>query len=240
MALRWRRSRRDQEDEQAVFDFVAAADPSFAERFEAYEQRRDEIEQELEGVVADLLAVGIEIGELSDLRRKDSPIRAATPVLVKWLPLVDSNAKRVLIQVLGDPRCGTAAARALIAVYCNEPSRAEGSSMYTVRAAIASALAHHDVDRLFDELASMAIDRAAGSDRAMILWALAKLRRRRSEVIGIVRSQLDDPSVTAVALEVLGRLRAVEAKDDIAAYEDAADPNLRRIAKQALRRLAER
>jgi hypothetical protein len=240
MALRRRRARQDHEDEQAIFDSVVAADPTFAERFNAYEQGREQVERALAGVVADLHAAGIEIRDVSDLRGQDAPIQAATPVLLRWLPMVDPPAKNVLIQVLGDRRCGPAAARALVAAYRAGTSSAEDSSVYGVRAAIASALRNHDVNALFEEFESMAIDRSAGSDRALILWALAKPKRRRSEAISIARSQLDDPSVRTVALEVLGRLRAVEAWAEMAAYEHDADPDVRRAAKRALKRLPQR
>ncbi|MEV6825584.1 HEAT repeat domain-containing protein [Amycolatopsis sp. NPDC051102] len=60
----------------------------------------------------------------------------------------------------------------------------------------------------------------------------------KDERVGeVLLSLLDDPTVTAFAVEALGKMRFTEARDQVVALLENSDKNVRDQAKKALKRI---
>jgi HEAT repeat protein len=86
-----------------------------------------------------------------------------------------------------------------------------------------------------DELIELALDRGLGQARTQIVLALPKTKDGR--VADVLLSLLDDPTVSAFAVEALGKMKITAARGPIAKLLDHPDKNVRDQAKKALKRI---
>ena len=217
---------------------LAAADPTFAERYDADQRRQAAEVGALAPVVDQLVRFGIAVTSIRDLQRPGAPIEAAAPVLIRWLPTINQpDAKRRVILILGDPRAGADAARALVDEFRRVAPNDDGDPVASVRATIGSALSAHDCDPIAEDLLAIASDRTHGMHRGMIVHNLSRLRARRADAIAALRTSLDDPQMRSIAAQALGTMRATEAEPDLDRLVDDPDPTVRAAVKSALRRM---
>ena len=203
------------DDHDRMWAALTAADPTFAERYEADQHHQVAEMKAFEPVLDDLSRSGISLTSVRELQSPGAPVEAATPVLLRWMPVIDQrDAKRRLIQILGDPRAGEYAARALIAEYRRVAPHDDGNPIASIRANIGSALSVHDCDPIADDLLAIAADRSHGLHRGMIVHDLSRLRARRADAIMLLRSLLDEPAMRSVSVQALTRLRATETRTD--------------------------
>ncbi|MDO8362508.1 MAG: hypothetical protein Q7V88_06390 [Actinomycetota bacterium] len=224
------------EDEQ-IWEAVTAADPTFAERFERYEEKRREIDEALAPVREDLVLHGFRVAAIADLKLEDAPLKAAAPLLIKWLPIVTFRpAKCVIIDVLHDRRAGVDAARALVSEFRRVAADDELDPMISIRAHLGSALRASATDAVADELLSIAADRSQGAHRALVVLALGGLKKNRAAAIDVLRSQLADAEVRVPAIDALGKLRASDTHDEIERFREDQSPAVRAAARRALKK----
>ncbi|MGY1396907.1 HEAT repeat domain-containing protein [Streptomyces sp. SS10] len=86
-----------------------------------------------------------------------------------------------------------------------------------------------------DELISLATAREYGDARSQIVLNLPKVKS--GDVPRVLLELLDDPTVAASAIEALGKMKFVEARERIERLLDHSDTNVRNQAKKALKRI---
>ncbi|MFD6033109.1 HEAT repeat domain-containing protein [Streptomyces griseoincarnatus] len=86
-----------------------------------------------------------------------------------------------------------------------------------------------------DELISLATAREYGDARSQIVLNLPKVKS--GDVPRVLLELLDAPTVAASAIEALGKMKFVEARERIERLLDHSNTNVRNQAKKALKRI---
>ncbi len=207
-------------------------------------QRRQLYAESAEGLLADLAVAGFPgIREVGDLRRRALNYKAAVPILLKWIPrarylflaedivrtLSVGFAKKLalpeFLQFFRQPPVVEDPLRPLT----SEPAEEH------LRWVIGNGLGIFAEPSVADDLIGLALEREFGQARTQIVRALPKTKDDR--VPGVLLSLLDDPTVTAFAIEALGKMRFAAARPSIAEVLDHSDKNIRDQAKKALKRI---
>jgi hypothetical protein len=215
---------------------ASAMNPLVAERRRLYSE-------DASGLIADLVAAGFPaVREVGELRGLGNYV-GAVPILLRWLPevtyllLADD-----IVRTLSVPFAKELAFPLLVRLFqspphLNDPLRPPTSEPASehLRGVLGSALSTFASPSTSDELMRLAIDRSFGESRALIVSALPKTKDAR--VTEVLLGLLNDPTVAAFAVEALGKLKAHDARDRIAAMLDSSDKNVRDQAKKALKRI---
>lgn len=69
-----------------------------------------------------------------------------------------------------------------------------------------------------DEVLQIVQDRAYGDARQMLPYGLTRFKKRRDDIIPVLVSVLDDPTIMGQTIDALGKLKAVEAIPDLLPY----------------------
>jgi hypothetical protein len=184
------------------------SDPAYRQIRDDKAQRRFEREARLraleEPILADLRAAGLTVDSVYDLLPAHFPLPSqVVQILLKWLPLVSDNAiKESIIRTLigaREPYDGQPL------VDCFTADRSE-----TLRFPIANTIAYSFPTGIAAWLVERAQERRFGSDRQILLLALAR-HVPRETAIPILRQALEDvPGGAAKALAEIGGLPEAE------------------------------
>lgn len=200
---------------------------------------RDEQRKHWFAVISDELAkVGVDWRDKSALRDSADVVHRALPVLLSLLHSVESNeAKEWIANALraAKPHLRSShrgnAAQHLI----EEFRRAAGWSSESLKWQIGSALADLSDESVSNAIAELWIDRRHGSARQMLAEALVK--SRHADAVNLLAQCLDDPAVQPHAIIALGKMKAVEQRDRIAAFLNSDSKLVRQEAERALARI---
>lgn len=230
----------DQAVEVALNDPVAraalAANPRVAQARKLYADGAS-------GLLADLATVGFPgisvVGELQRL----GDYRVAVPILVRWLgrvnylPLAVDIVRALSVKFALDEAFPVLVDLFRVPPQFEDPLRPTTSEPPSehFRAVVGSALSTFAGPSTGDDLISLAADRSYGEARALIVAALPKTKDPR--VLGLLLRLLEDPTVAPFAVEALGKLKALSARERVADMLDSADKNVRDQAKKALKRI---
>jgi hypothetical protein len=196
------------------------------------------------GVLADLAAAGFAgLEEVGELRRRGQNYKAAVPVLVEWLPRV-----RYLLLAEDIARTLSVSFAKKLALPeflrlfrrppdVEDPIRPETSELPQehLRWVIGNGLGIFAGPAVADDLIELALDRGFGQARTEIVRALPKTKDER--VPQVLLGLLDDPAVSAFAVEALGKLKYAEARAPIAELLHHSDKNVKDQARKALKRI---
>ena len=100
--------------------------------------------------------------------------------------------------------------------------------------AAAEALCRIANETTYDRIAELLHDRSHGDSRQMLPYALARVKSRRDETVGALREHLDDEDILLQVLDCLGKLKAVEAIDQIRLLLEHPRKPVQSEAKKAL------
>jgi hypothetical protein len=185
-----------------------------------------------EPLVDELRAHGFEVDSPADLHNQRMDYRDAIPVLLKWLPKVESPLKDDVVRALSVEWARPTAAPLLI----EEFRRPDGpESELGLRWTIGNALAVVADDSVIDPVIELATDPRWGRSREMIVVALGNMKDPRT--VETLRALLDDEEVAAHAVVALGKLGAVVARGDLERFLDHPKTWVRKEAENALRRI---
>jgi HEAT repeat protein len=180
-------------------------------------------------VLDDLVAAGFHVRTIADLRFRRLRYSAAVPILIGWLPRVDSAVvKEEIVQCLGVSYAKPAAARVLV----EEFRRADEAASPGLRWAIGNALDVVGDDSVAPEMVAIALDRAYGPSREMLVVALGNLDDPR--VVPALIDLLGDEEVCGHALMALGRLAPLIARAPVEKLLAHSTGWVRREARKAL------
>ena len=191
--------------------------------------RNDTEEQQM--VLRALRTTGLDISTLDELVNTAQPYPDAVPILLRFLPIVrHSNAKEAIVRALAVKEARGVAAIPLIREFLNIPGEDMG-----LKWAIGNTLFVVADDSVFQELAELARDRSHGRSRERIVEALGNVKT--PQAIDVLLEVLHDEDVNGQAIIALGKLRARRAIREIESFSDHPSPWLRRVARQASRRI---
>ena len=180
-------------------------------------------------VVDDLVAAGFHVRTIADLRYRRLRYSAAVPILISWLPRMESAAvKEEIVQCLGVSYAKPAAARVLV----EEFRRADESLSPGLRWAIGNALDVVADDSVAAEMLAIALDCSYGASREMLVVALGNLGDPR--VVPALIELLGDEDVCGHALMALGRLAPLRARPHVEKLLAHPTGWVRREARKAL------
>ena len=161
-------------------------------------------------MLEELTRAGVDVadfGLFTSLRPISFDFARATPILLKWLPRMDSPAvvESIARSLRGERQAAGEGARQLIAAYRRMPDTESGA-----RWAIADALSTLVGPADADDVIMLLRDRGSGMARQMLCDALVRSRDPRAPDVLIELLEDDEVSGHAIlALRRLGRWRTV-------------------------------
>jgi len=205
-------------------------DPAYREK----EPLRNAAKAAAEPVVADLKRHGITVDELGGLRAGHPKIKAAIPILVKWLPVVEHPWVRMTIV----RRLSIPAARGVAAPILLEEFKKLKAPADSLKWAVGNALSITATDRDLDDLLNIAEAKNHGRAREMIVLGLSRFDTEKTRTV--LLKLLSDDDVKAHAAAALGSLGAQEAVPKLTRMLADKDYLARKEAKTALKDIHKR
>lgn len=152
--------------------------------------------------------------------------RTARPVLLAWLPRVESPAVReTLARRIAQAGKRSESTRALILAYRRSPAWAIGD-----------AIARTMTPAEHDEVVALAADKSGGRERQMLVYALWRIKSERAR--SLIDELVEDPDVSGHAITSLRRAFGNDAaRARLEPLLDGADATVREYAAQALRNI---
>jgi len=183
-------------------------------------------------IVTELNAKGFKVRSVADLFNSRMNYRAAIPILLKWLPLVqDVDLKQNIVRALSVPWARPGAAKPLVEEFVPAKDTRESG----LRWAIANALAVVADDTVFNDIVRLFTNKKYGRAREMLALALANMKSPRA--VDVLIDALKDEEVAGHAVEALGKLRASKAAPAVRPFTTHEKPWVRAAAKKALQRM---
>ncbi|MHB8188579.1 MAG: HEAT repeat domain-containing protein [Dermatophilaceae bacterium] len=189
----------------------------------------------MQKLLADLASTGFDVASVSELRTSGTPYPKAVPVLLKWLPKVETASdKEEIVRALSVPWARSEALGPLIEEFKAVPhsSSPEGDLL---RWAIGNAIEVLWDDARFLDLVDLAQQRSYGRAREMVVLGLG--RSKRPEAGDVLIELLDDPDVNGHAVKALAKLRLPKARPGLEKMLGDDRAWVRRAAKKALENL---
>jgi hypothetical protein len=185
---------------------------------------------------AELAAAGYEVDSVMQLVDLGVEYKGAIPILLKWLPQVAfPPLKEGIVRMLSVPWAKPSAVGPLL----REFKRDDPSTTPSVRWAVGNALEVLADDSIFEDLSQFATDRRYGDARQMIIRALGKMKNPEAVpvLITLLRAKHED-EVALTAIQVLGKLRAKEARPYIEPFLGDSRSWVRKDARKALEKIS--
>jgi hypothetical protein len=197
---------------------------------------------EPEALFDELAAVGVFITSVWDLVNDPADYPQATSVLLRWLVNLDDAApesashpaqalREGIVRGLMVKSAKPAAAPALIEQFRRFGRQQQSHIGWTIGAALQIVTD----DASFDDLAELVLDPTYGRSRQELVLALGRMTDPRAA--SIARQVLADDDLVAHAVIVLGKLKSLEARADIAHLANHQRPFVRREVRKALARI---
>lgn len=200
-----------------------------------------------------LIEEGFEHGDIMSLKKTPGEAERAFPVLLELYSELESLlAKANLVWGLDDSGClppswyvtelkglRSEIERDPESTDRNDgiPKEATSSGANHLGWTLADTLANRAGASEIDDIVEIVRDPSYGKARQMLPYALARVRSRRDDALRALVEVLGDPDFTAHILEGLGKLKAVEAREEIARFVDSSTPLVRSTARKVLRKL---
>ena len=183
-------------------------------------------------ILAELRDKGFDFGTLDELRRSGTRYPSAVPILISWLPRIDSlDVKESLVRTLSVPWARGIATKPVLQEFYKAPKEA-----MSLRWAVGNAMEVIADNSIADEILSIVADRSNGMARQMFVLALGKLQHPLA--VSVLVDLLKDDEVAGHAVKALGSLKAVEAKGALEDMLKHPKDWIRKEAASALSRIA--
>ncbi|MGW3893248.1 hypothetical protein ACWD69_31795 [Micromonospora chokoriensis] len=192
-------------------------------------------------LLLDLEQAGVRVSDVWELVNTTRKYPTAIPVLLSWLDRINElpvgksreKLREGIIRALSVPYARGQAAPVILKQFdeildTNElgPRWVAGSALGVVA----------DIN-VADEVVELLLDRSLGRAREMVFEAIPRIAKHRPEIVGALRSLLDDETVLPFVICALGQLRDVQSREEIASFVASDHPLASRQARTALRRL---
>lgn len=195
-----------------------------------HQDRIDKAYSDAKPLVNELKKLGFEIEHPADLDKMN--YRVAIPTLLDWLPRIcNRHIQDCIIRALSVKYAFPLAWKPLMHFFETMEGILQGN-----RWVIGDTLYELANDSVYDDIAKLAINESYGTDRAMIIRALGKMKKH-PEVIDVLLSILEKGEAELPALEALGKLKAVKARSQVEKFMFHQDADIRQEAKRALAKI---
>jgi HEAT repeat protein len=185
-------------------------------------------------VITALQDAGFQVNTLDELRRSGKKYGDAVPILVEWLPKVKrQDVKESIVRTLSVPWAKGVAVRVVLDEFYSAPIKD-----MSFRWAIGNAMEVIADQSVGDEILTIVEDSNNGMARQMFVMALGKLGMPKS--IPVLIKLLRQEEVAGHAAEALGKLRAVEARQELENIAMIGKPWVRKAAKKALAKISKK
>ena len=206
-------------------------------------QARQLYEANASSLLAELTELGLEVESVGELARRRLKYQVAVPVLLRWLPQVSYlPLAEDIVRTLSVSFAKKAALSEFLKMFrqppdVEDPMRPATSELPIehLRWVFGNGLGIFAGPTAADDLLELALDRRFGQARTQIVLNLPKTKDDRAAEA--LLSLLDDPTVSAFAIEALGKMRHAPARGSIAGMLDHSDKNVRDQARKALKRI---
>jgi hypothetical protein len=183
-------------------------------------------------VIDQLVEVGYEIETLADLRHQGKPWKSALPVLLRWLPKVDSpDIKDEIVRCLSVPWLGNTGTALLI-----EEFRKAAPSNEMLAWTIGNALSIVDVKGFEGQIIELCRNRETGMARQMLVLGLARFNSAEAQQAAL--ELLEDESVKLHAVIALGKMKSRRALPVLERLLADKRSIIRREARKAIKNIA--
>jgi hypothetical protein len=197
-----------------------------AERDRKLEQANAGLEEDERPLVAALKDAGVNVASVWDLVNTSDPYPKAFPVLLDHLGRSHMKKTREgIVRALSVEAARGVASAVLLEAFEQEQDADVRWVIGNALSVVATEAETAAVDRLLK-------DASLGEARNMLTHAVARLRG--TDAIRDLVALLDDRGVAAQAIIALGDLKAVEARDRVAAFLNDDDEWVREQAQKAL------
>jgi hypothetical protein len=206
----------------------------------ALSARRREFLAAAEPLLRDLEAAGINTEDFGRFVNRVVPgvlepssfdERAATPILIKWLPrMADSRVKQTIVRHLKNKAAKGVAFEVLMSEFCS--AGAADDYRWVVGDALSYVASREDLPRV----ASLAMGHGFGTARQLLVDQLWRLKT--SEVQAFLEHAISDPTIARAAGSALRRLAGNdEAEQLLRGQLDAHDERVAAAARDHLKRI---
>jgi HEAT repeat protein len=194
-------------------------------------------------LLGELAELGFRVESVGELARQRMKYEVAVPTLLGWLPRATYlPLAEDIVRTLSVAFAKKQALPEFLKLFRHppevddpmRPATSEPASEH-LRWVIGNGLGIFAGPPIADELVEFALDRSLGLARTQIVLSLPKTKDGR--VADVLISLLDDPTVSAFAVEALGKMKIAAAREPISGLLDHPDKNVRDQAKKALKRI---
>ncbi|MCP4138527.1 MAG: HEAT repeat domain-containing protein [bacterium] len=201
---------------------------------EEFAARGRELDEMYEPILKDIRKAGYRINDIDDILSETGQAMGLVPVsseivniiLAKLPQLSDIGALDWLVRIVGATRTPYKA-DALIELF-------DKTESVDLKWIIGNTFSLTEPENIYPWIMEKVRDKSLGPARQMLVVALGGIKDNR-EVIDLLLNVLDDPEIGGFAVEPLGRLGAVEAREKIEACLEHKEKWVRRDAKKALK-----
>jgi hypothetical protein len=156
-------------------------------------------------IITDLHASDNNVQKVGDLieqyQKSGIPYKNAIPILIEWLPHIEYiPLKEDIVRMLSVPWAKPQALGTMVREFYKV-----GDQNHSLRWAIGNAIEVLADENAFDDLVKIALDNSFGTDRQMVVLALAKMKNH--DVVEVLIKLLGDEDVAGHAVAALRKLK---------------------------------
>jgi HEAT repeat protein len=215
--------------------FWASFPPEARQRMEANQARYREAGEEL---FSDLASLGVFVESLDDLTGPGLDGAATIDTLLRWYGAADYvELRRDIARTLGEP-WARPALKSLLSLFVDASDEDVANGL---RETLASSIARLADESILETLLGLVKSPGFGVERGLLIAALPRMKKQLHRVAPVLLELLGDPQVATYAAKALGDARVDTAAQRLAdLVEKSSSPELRREAKEALRKILHR
>jgi HEAT repeat protein len=175
--------------------------------------------------------MGYQVESVGDLYNRRIQYQSAIPVLLEWLSAVENlDLKEDIVRALSVTWAKEKGARPLVGEFTQFAGRG-----HSVGWAIANALSVVADDRVFEDVARLAIDPRYGRDREMLAYALGNMHDTR--VVDVLIEMLSDADVAGHAVHALAKRSVPKARPHLERFLQDRRTWVRNAAKRGIEKI---
>jgi hypothetical protein len=180
----------------------------------------------MEPILQELKGFGFDVETLADLRHQPRSFQEAVPMLLYWFTKVENNVvKEELARCLTLKKAPPIVGVTLVQEFLKSNDR-------FLKWAIGNALFAVADESILEQLVEIVLDKRHGTARQMIVLGLGKFHN--DAVHQALLQLLEDKDVRGHAVEALGKLRYVQAREALVPFLNHEKMWIRKKAKQSI------
>ena len=201
-------------------------------------EEREELRQKMADLFVasaapiDAELAGLDFPSIGKLSNSKVNYESAIPILIKWLPLVETNdVKSAILGALAVKWAKPTAAAPLIEFF----QHLDSASAQELRWSVGNALECTADDSVLDDIISIASNQCYGTDRQMFVMALGNMKDPKA--VDVLINLLDDPEVLPGAVAGLAKAAAPKSRRHLEPLLHHSNHWISKQAKKAIAKI---